>query len=395
MQITHNVLFRVIDKGTGKVVREYEGHNQATNTMLTGIGHYLAGDGTTNANAILGAFVPKYISLGTMGLINQKEDENGLPIGIGGVNSTMPDDPSTESESNIIARYTAYMEEAPGYGADGYKSTDPTYNNNRGVFGLGPVYDSELNQGEAIKCELISATFPRAKISRRQFNSEEYSEVSETIDVVVSAMISTGALAQFRNGNDYVFITEAGLWSTSKYSSSGSGLLAGYRIKPPNDVNWDMTIPTNRQILQENIIRVGINQVVQVIWKIQVGSIKRLDTSGGIETSLKGLIQRDIQSITIPNGTTNIGEMAFSDCTSMTGITIPDTVTDIGSYSFRNCSALTSIKIPSSVVSIGSLAFLGCSNLEYIIISKAAGSIPGYADRWGAPNSTIIIWGAN
>ena len=75
MQITHNVLFRVIDKGTGKVVREYEGHNQATNTMLTGIGHYLAGDGTTNANAILGAFVPKYISLGTMGLINQKEDE--------------------------------------------------------------------------------------------------------------------------------------------------------------------------------------------------------------------------------------------------------------------------------------------------------------------------------
>ena len=391
MQITHNVLFRVIDKGTGKVVREYEGHNQATNTMLTGIGHYLAGDGTTNANAILGAFVPKYISLGTMGLINQKEDENGLPIGIGGVNSTMPDDPSTETESNIIARYTAYMEEAPGYGSDGYKSTDPTYNNNRGVFGLGPVYDSELNQGEAIKCELISATFPRAKISRRQFNSEEYSEVSETIDVVVSAMISTGALAQFRNGNDYVFITEAGLWSTPKYSSTGSGLLAGYRIKPPNDTEWDMTVPANRQTLQENIIRVGINQVVQVVWKIQVGSIKRLDTSNST-SNLITLIQRDIQTLSIPDGTTAIGDRAFMDCTALTSVTIPNTVERILNMAFGYCTSMRSIKIPSSVTSISADAFTGCFNLETIIISKAAGSITGAP--WGAPYTTLIIWQA-
>lgn len=34
-----------------------------------------------------------------------------------------------------------------------------------------------------------------------------------------------------------------------------------------------MTKPSNRMQLKRSILRVGINQVVQVIWKIQIGSI--------------------------------------------------------------------------------------------------------------------------
>lgn len=265
MGVTQNVSFRVIDRATGQIVSEHVGHNQATNTMLLGIAHYLKGDGVLNqASSMLGDYVPKYISLGTMGLLNQDEDENGLPTGIG--ETEQRDGESDESYEE--RRYNDYKEQQPGYGADGY---DPSENNGRSQLGLGAVYPGA---GVPVKCELISTTFPRSKISYRQIIPETKSEKSETIDIVYSAMISTGALAQFRGDADHIFITEAGLWATPDWrSSTSNGLLAGYRMMPTDTEKWDMTDPENRRLVQESIIRVGINQVVQVIWKIQIGSI--------------------------------------------------------------------------------------------------------------------------
>lgn len=376
LRTEHNVSIRVLDSKSGKVISSHIGHNAATNSLLVGIAHYLTGDGVLNQGYhMLNYYIPKYISLGTMGLINQDEDENGLPAGIG------------VSEGSEEGRFVDYLLQVPGYGADGY---DPNLNNNREYFGLGPVFadrdtskivtetiqlgdinldgvvnnadilmfadylagnvkltdkqllaadvnqDGEINcsdlalitqcvSGEitlgtveyrpsiapTINCELISDSFPRVQISYRDIVPETESEIPQTIDVIFSAMISTGALAQFREpGKDYIFITEAGLWSKKDWESGGdNGLLAGYRIAPPNKQNWAMTAesvsddyaitylkdqgidnPTedqiqsikpeiaqnNRQILKQNIIRVGPNQVVQVIWKIQLGGLEQL-----------------------------------------------------------------------------------------------------------------------
>lgn len=376
LRTEHNVSIRVLDSKSGKVISSHIGHNAATNSLLVGIAHYLTGDGVLNQGYhMLNYYIPKYISLGTMGLINQDEDENGLPAGVG------------VSEGSEEDRFVDYLLQVPGYGADGY---DPNLNNNRDYFGLGPVFadrdtskivtetiqlgdinldgvvnnadilmfadylagnvnltdkqllaadvnqDGEINcsdlalitqcvSGEitlgtveyrpsiapTINCELISDSFPRVQISYRDIVPETESEIPQTIDVIFSAMISTGALAQFREpGKDYIFITEAGLWSKKDWESGGdNGLLAGYRIAPPNKQNWAMTAesvsddyaitylkdqgidtPTedqiqsikpeiaqnNRQILKQNIIRVGPNQVVQVIWKIQLGGLEQL-----------------------------------------------------------------------------------------------------------------------
>lgn len=263
--LKQNLTFNVIDLASGKVVSSHKGHNTATNSLLTGIGHYLKGDGVLNqGSSMLSAYIPRYISLGTMGLETQAELDNGLPKMV-----------NFSSREEQIDKLHQYLSECPGFGADGY---DLNANNNRRdssgklVAGLGKPIESPNAQGE-----LISLTCPRVEISFRDLVPEYESELAGTVDVVYSAMISTNVLSQFRDPDkDYIFISEAGLWSTNEYTDSSigeNGLLAGYRIVPPDDSKWDMTIADNRTELRKQILRVGVNQVVQVIWKIQLGAL--------------------------------------------------------------------------------------------------------------------------
>ena len=87
---------------------------------------------------------------------------------------------------------------------------------------------------------------------------------------------------------------------------------------------------------------------------------------------------------------TNIGESAFSDCSSLAGVTIPDSVTNIGNYAFTGCSSLTSITIPNSVTSIGGGLFNECSNLNSVVISEGVTSI-GFNAFSGCIRLTDII----
>ena len=102
----------------------------------------------------------------------------------------------------------------------------------------------------------------------------------------------------------------------------------------------------------------------------------------------------NLQTITIPEGITTIGDSAFYNSTSLTNITIPSSVTSIGTSAFsgctnlmditvapnsqlrtigisafNNCTALISITIPADVTYIGSSAFSGCANLMDVTIT--------------------------
>lgn len=302
--INYNVVIRVLDAYTHEVVSEHIGHNSATNSMLTGIGHYLVGDGIWNQGyTMLSEYVPRYISLGTMGLINQEADSSGYPAGLGTISyagktyaELSAEDLAILGKSASSAEITAqdeetlrfmdYMVQRPGFGADGY---DLNLNNGRTWFGLGPTFADRKyrSEGLSVDCELISESFPRSEISFRDIVPEVESEIPGTLDIVFSAMISTGALAQFREpGKDHIFITEAGLWSQLEWNNSGAnGLLAGYRIAPTSSKYWDMRDATNRALLKKSIIRVNKNQIVQVIWKLQLGSV---DQFGGVDVIYSG-----------------------------------------------------------------------------------------------------------
>ena len=70
------------------------------------------------------------------------------------------------------------------------------------------------------------------------------------------------------------------------------------------------------------------------------------------------------------NSVTDIGALAFSECSSLTSINIPDSVTSIASSAFYSCSSLETITIPDSVTEIESSAFRSCSNLKTVSIGN-------------------------
>ncbi len=79
-----------------------------------------------------------------------------------------------------------------------------------------------------------------------------------------------------------------------------------------------------------------------------------------------------LESITIPDSVTYIGDDAFYYCTKLKSINMSQNVTYIGGRAFNNCTSLTSITIPNSVTRIGNYAFDKCSSLTGVYITDLA-----------------------
>lgn len=92
----------------------------------------------------------------------------------------------------------------------------------------------------------------------------------------------------------------------------------------------------------------------------------------------------NLKNVILPSNITNIGSGMFSGCSSLTDITIPNSVTSIGGYAFYGCSNLTDITIPNSVTNIGGKAFEGCTSLPVENNIR-------YADTWavGVTDKTL------
>ena len=88
-----------------------------------------------------------------------------------------------------------------------------------------------------------------------------------------------------------------------------------------------------------------------------------------------------LQSITIPNGVTDLDESAFVFCKKLSSVNIPNSVKTIGKQCFRECTSLVNITIPNSVTSLGAWCFKDCNNLKSISIGS--GLTGCEFNKWG------------
>ena len=87
----------------------------------------------------------------------------------------------------------------------------------------------------------------------------------------------------------------------------------------------------------------------------------------------------NINSVTIGDGVTTIGENAFYGRTWLTSIELPSSLTNIGNSAFHGCIGLTSIELPSSLTTIGISAFGVCTGLTSIELPSSLTTIKQYA----------------
>lgn len=86
-----------------------------------------------------------------------------------------------------------------------------------------------------------------------------------------------------------------------------------------------------------------------------------------------------LNSVSIPDGITSIGDNAFKGCNRLSSLTIPNSVTSIGNYAFAYCSKLTSVTIPDGIKVINTGTFEGCASLNSMVIPNGVTSIEDYA----------------
>jgi hypothetical protein len=91
------------------------------------------------------------------------------------------------------------------------------------------------------------------------------------------------------------------------------------------------------------------------------------------DNSFEGCIE--LTSLEIPEGVTKIGSNAFKNCTELTSLHIPKTVTEIGRCAFENCSGLTTLQIPNGITTINGSTFAGCSGLTSLLIPDSVTEI--------------------
>lgn len=100
----------------------------------------------------------------------------------------------------------------------------------------------------------------------------------------------------------------------------------------------------------------------------------------------------EMASISLPDGLTNIGSMAFVNCSTVVSeVVIPASVVTIEELAFGYCHAIPSIDIPEGVQSIGTKAFVGCSALDTIAIPAGISTIKESTFEWCSGLTHIVI----
>ena len=96
-----------------------------------------------------------------------------------------------------------------------------------------------------------------------------------------------------------------------------------------------------------------------------------------------------LETVSLPEGVTNIGVRAFANCTNLAEVAFPDSLVRINSGAFSNCTALANLDFPETLSIVDGFAFAECHSLTNVDFSM------GYAPpAWTNWTSVAIYAGA-
>ena len=106
-------------------------------------------------------------------------------------------------------------------------------------------------------------------------------------------------------------------------------------------------------------------------------SVKTLVTGNGLESLDNLPITSALESITIGDSITEIGDNKFKDFTNLKSVTFAENskLTTIGEFAFENCSNLTSIIIPDGVTTIKWGMFKNCNSVKTLVTGNGLTSL--------------------
>jgi hypothetical protein len=104
----------------------------------------------------------------------------------------------------------------------------------------------------------------------------------------------------------------------------------------------------------------------------------------------------ELKQITLPKNLKYIGPSAFKG-SGLTSITIPEGITDIANVAFSDCTSLTSVTLPRSLERMGGNAFSGATALVDVRIPSGSRIVYGsyYAASASTSSDHIFIEGLN
>ena len=82
-----------------------------------------------------------------------------------------------------------------------------------------------------------------------------------------------------------------------------------------------------------------------------------------------------LESVTLPENLTTIGQSAFKNCSKIKNIAIPATVTSIGQSAFMCCTSLNAFEFPDGVTTLAVSVLEGCTALKSVKIPESVTAI--------------------
>lgn len=101
--------------------------------------------------------------------------------------------------------------------------------------------------------------------------------------------------------------------------------------------------------------------------------------------------REEIIYLTLPEGLSSVGNMAFYDCYNLVAVTLPSTVTDVGKLAFCQCHNIVILNLNSGLESIGRSAFEQCEKLPDLRLPDTLTTLGYHAFYYCTSLQTVTI----